>query len=289
APTPTPTPAASPSSTYIRFADIYAYRLGSGVTLPSACSAVAFDRQPPSVLPTNSFGQGATFRFVVTPQVWAVNGDGFQLSFDGRTVDPFATGAEAAYMTEVAGEPVRFTIVVPDAGGRAFAYSRLASVAIPVERVSRQTHCIVGISTLSSDLATAPSTPYGDGRVLATAYLADSGGGPARAYGLGNSIVAITPDPAGRRITLTLRLVGTPMAGGADIPLGSFAATASIDAATGNFTAPLTSSDRGVIGTLSGRFFGLQAIEVAAAFGATVAADGAQPAFTIAGGIFAAR
>ncbi len=122
----------------------------------------------------------------------------------------------------------------------------------------------------------------------ATAYVRDGAG--TRTYALGRSVATVSADIAARQVVMSFRLVGTPTDGaGPDLQLGTFAASVPIDPATGNFTANLTSSDRTVTGTITGHFFGPEAAEIGAAFGASVVETGNAPAFSVAGAIFGSR
>jgi hypothetical protein len=270
------------------FADIYILRLGAGITLPSACTGFALQGQPPAILPATPYGQGLPFRFVLTPQVWSVGGE-VGVGFDGRDGDTTVTDAEVARFKVLGNDTVRFAIRQPSAGGTGLTYARLASVSAPVQGVNRQYECVLGISTLPADLPASPSGDYGRTVLAATAYVRE--GSAARTYSLGRSVVAIAADQAGKRVTISVKLIGTPTgASGPDLDLGTYAASAPIDPATGNFVANLTSSDRMVTaGTLSGRFFGPQAAEVGAALSASVAASPSAPNFTFAGAAYGIR
>jgi hypothetical protein len=299
APTPPTTPvtstpiapeAAAPATpvapSYMTFADIYITRLGAGITLPSACSGFIQQGQPPAVLPVSAYGRGLSFRFVLTPQVWAIGGD-YSIGFDGRDGDPSIAGAEVQLAKVVAGETVRFSINRPSAGGTGLDYARQASLSAPVQGAPRLYQCALGVTTLPADLPTAPAGAFRKAGLSATAYVRE--GGAARAYSLGRSVATVSADMTARRITIALRLIATPMGAGPDVELGSLTASGAIDPATGNFTAPLASADRIVAGSISGRFFGPQAVEIGAAIGATVADAPGAPGFAIAGGLYAIR
>ena len=265
---------------------MYTSRAGSGTTLLSACAGFALQGQPPATLPVTSFGQGLTYRYVLTPQVWAISGDGLSLGFDGRTADP-TVAAEIAHRIVAGPDIIRFTINQPSAGGSGFDYLRLANVAAPVSGVARDYRCLLGISTVAADVAAAPSGPYSRASIAGTAFVRD--GSSSRAFSLGRSIVTVSADFTGRRVTLSVRVIGTPEGGGADVELGTVAGSAAIDPANGNFTAPLTSTTRTISGSITGRFFGPAAGEIGAIFGATVADAPGAAGFTIAGGAFGAR
>lgn len=283
-PTPVPTPAPAPAASYFPFTDIYSTRLGAGITLPSACGSLAFTSQPPAVLPTTPFGQGLAYRFVLTPQVWAVTGDGLSLSFDGRTVNFIDPAAEVSHATTIGADPVRFAIFRVTG----LDYARLATVSAPVAGVIRDYQCVIGITTLTSDLAASPSGSFTRSGVTGTAYVRE--GGTARAYSIRASIATLSADLVTRRVSVSLRLTGTPLSGsGAAIDLGIFSATAPISATNDSFTGPLTSATRTVTGTITGRFFGPQAIEIAAAFGATVPDEAGQHGFVVIGTAQGAR
>lgn len=281
-PTPTPTPSPTGSASYIRFAEIYVTRLGAGITLPSACSGLELRGTPPAVLPASNFGQGLAYRFVLTPQVWSVTGDGLSLAFDSRTVDATDTSAEVSHATTLAGDRIRFSVTLPVAGGAGLDYARLAQVIAPLAGVERRYQCVIGISTLASDL---PTTAFAYGR---TALLGAAQIGGAD-YTLERSSVSFSADFAQRRITISLQLTATPRGGGAPIDLGSYSASGAIDPANGNFNVALSGGALPVTGAISGRFFGPQAIELAAAFGGRAAPSGTNPGFAFAGGAVGAR
>lgn len=271
----------------MRFTEIYTTRLGAGITLPSACASLAFTSQPPTLRAVTNYGQGLAFRFVLTPQVWGVTGDGISLSFDGRTADFSNVTAEVAHATTIGTDPVRFTITQPVAGGIGLDYARLASVSVPAGGAIRDYQCAIGITTQAADLAASPSGSFPRTVVSGTAYVRE--GATSRAYALRTSTATVSVDTAGRRVTITFQLTGTPVSGGgATIDLGSFSASAPIDAATDNFVATLNST-RTATGSISGRFFGPQALEVGASFGATVADAGATPGYTVIGTIHGVR
>ncbi len=268
-------------ASYMTFSDVYVFRLGGsyGILLPSASSGFIFQGQPPAVLPATAFGQGLAFRFILTPQVWAITGD-VSTGFDNRSGDPFSTGPEpgleVGYSRSAGPNIVRFTITRPAVAGTGLDYTRLATVSAPVQGANRQYQCVLGIPTLAQDLTASVSGRFQRNVVTATAYVRD--GSTARAYSLGRSAVAISADMAARQVTISLRLVGTPTGtAGPDVDLGAFAATAPIDQTTGNFVASLTSSDRSVTGSISGQFFGPQAVEIGAAFGASVSDTAVRP------------
>lgn len=283
APTPTPTPPPSGSASYMRFAEIYITRLGAGITLPSACSGLEQRGTPPAVLAASNFGQGFSYRFVLTPQVWGVTGDGLSLTFDGRTVDFSNTTAEVAHATVLAGDPIRFSVTLPVAGGAGLDYARLAQVTAPLAGAERRYQCVIGISTLAADLAAAPTGGYGRAAVLGEARI---GGAEHRLTG---SSVSFSANFTQRTISVTLQLIATPVAGGAAVDLGTYSASGAIDPANGNFNVALTGGTLPVTGAISGRFFGPAAIEVAAAFGGRVGPSGSNPGFAFAGGAFGAR
>lgn len=271
----------------MRFAEIYTTRLGAGISLPSSCASVAFNSQPPVLRAVTNYGQGLAFRFVLTPQVWGVTGDGVSLSFDGRTVDFSNTTAEVAHSTTIGIDPVRFTIVQPVAGGIGLDYARFATLSVPAG-ATRDYQCAIGITTQAADLATSPSGSYTRTTLSGTAYVRDGTG--SRAYTIRAGSLTAAIDTPARRVTITFQLLGTPASGGgATIDLGSFSAIASIDSTTDNFVAPLNSSTRSVTGTISGRLFGRQAIELGASFGGTVTDAGAAPGYTVIGTLHSAR
>lgn len=286
-PTPTPTPTPAPAS-YIRFTDIYFYRFGAGITVQSACSSLALQPAPPVVRATTGFGQGLAFRFVITPQVWAVSGDGFSQSFDGRTLDGTDTSAEVAHLTMVDGLPVRFSITQPVSSGTGLDYARLAQVSVPVTGLVRDYQCVTGIPTLAADLATSTSGSFPRTLLVGTAHVRS--GGTARAYALRSTTATLSTDVATQRVAIAFALTGTPVDGvGPAIALGNFTASAPIDASSTNFTAALASSDRTITGTVSGRFFGPQAAEIGATFSATVADAPGAPGYAVTGTIFGIR
>ncbi len=223
---------------------------------------------------------------MLTPQVWAITGDDLSLGFDGRTADP-TVAAEVAHRIVAGPDVIRFTITQPSAGGGGFDYLRLATVVAPVAGVARDYRCLLGISTVPADIAAAPSGPYRRASIAGTAFVRD--GSTSRTLSLGRSIVSVSADFTERRVTLSVRLIGTPDGGGADIELGNVEGSAAIDPANGNFTAPLTSATRSITGSITGRFFGPAAGEIGAVFGATVADAPGAAGFTIAGGAFGAR
>ncbi|MDO7841307.1 hypothetical protein [Sphingomonas immobilis] len=270
----------------MRFTDVYILRLGAGITLPSACGGFALTTQPPAVLPVTAFEQGPTFRFVLTPQVWAIGGE-IGIGFDGRDGDPSVTGVEVALAKTTGAGAYRFTITQPNAAGTGLDYARLASVAAPVGGVNRQYACLLGIPTTAADLAAAQAGAFPRTVLMATAYLRD--GATSRTYTLEHSIVSATLDQTTRRVAITIRLVGTPSGGGTDTDLGRLAATAPLDPATGNFTAALASSDRVVTGTISGRFFGPGAVEIGAVLDGAVADAPGVAGYSFAGVAFGIR
>ncbi|WBH16376.1 hypothetical protein [Sphingomonas radiodurans] len=259
--------------------------MGTGITLPSACSGFALQGQPPAVLPATPFGQGLSFRFVLTPQVWAIGG-ALAVGFDGRDAQPLADPVEVALAKTLGTDAYSFSITRPTFGDKGLEYVRLGRVSGPVQGVTRQYQCALGIPTLVDDLATATAVDFRRSVLLATAQVREGAG--VRAYSLGRSEITIAGDPPARRVTLSIRLIGTPSTG-ADVYLGTIAASAPIDPATGNFVAALTSPDRTVTGSISGRFFGPQAVEIGVAFGASVAETATAPAYSVAGGVFAVR
>ncbi|MBX9816083.1 MAG: hypothetical protein A4S12_07155 [Proteobacteria bacterium SG_bin5] len=266
------------------FSDIYILRLGAGVAFPSACAGFEQRGTPPASLPVTSVGQGLGFRYVITPQVWAVTGDGQSLSFDGRTVDLSDPSVEVGHRLVVNGDTIRFTVTRPTPGGTGADYARLASVTAFAAGVERRYSCVIGISTLAADLPTSGTGSYARLALLGTAQRVE--GGVNRAYTLERSVITVAADWAARRVTITLRLIGTPSDGGPIVTLGDFTASGAIDPANGNFNVPLGGAQSGAV---SGRFYGPAAIEIGAAFGGAVAANGAAPAFSFAGGLFGAR
>jgi len=257
------------------------------VLVQSACSGFAFQAQPPAALPVTPYGQGLDFRFVVTPQIWRISGDVI-LNFDGRDGISLPPGHEVAYSATIGADIVRFSIQQPLTSAPGLEYVRFASVSAPVQGVSRQYSCVTGIPTLAADLAASPSGAFDRTATLATANVRE--GATVRAYSLGRSVVSIAANIPAQRVTVSLRLIGTPTGfGGPDLELGTYVASAPIDPATGNFVAPLTSTGRTVTATISGRFFGPAAVEVGAAFGGSVAETSGAAGFTFAGGAYGVR
>jgi hypothetical protein len=288
-PTTPPTPAPSPTPTgYLTFSEIYIYRFGSsGITLPGGCSSLALQDQPPELIGTTAFGQGLSFRFVVTPQVWAIGGD-VGIGFDGRDADATATGTEVAFAKMIGPDTARFSITRPAVGPFGFDYSRLATVSATVAGTRRLYQCLLGIPTLLADLTAAPLGTFGRTAMLGSAFVRD--GGTTVSYSLAQSTVSISADLQARTVALSIRLVGTPSATqGPDVDLGTIAATAPIDPATGNFSANLALPGRTIRGTASGRLMGPEAIEVGVTVGASVAATANAPAMSFAGVAFGRR
>jgi hypothetical protein len=298
APTQTPTPSPSPSPTpspspivYVRFTDYYIFRFGRDLSLPSACGALALRSQPPAVRPATAFGRGLTFRYVVTPQVWAVSGE-VGMGFDGRDTDPLS--AELAVRPEEIGlsrrigpDVQRFSIAQPGAGGAGLEYARLASVWAPFEGAPHLYQCVIGVPTQAGDLPRAGAVAYRRGVMLGTAYRRE--GSAARAYLLDRSTVSVSVDTAADRVTISVRLIGTPAGGGPDVDLGAFAATGTIDAATGTFIADISGGDRGIAGALGGRFFGPEGVEIGAAISGSAPDPAGGASMTFAGGVFGVR
>lgn len=239
-----------------------------------------------------AFGNGPTFRFIVTPNVWTVAGVG---GFDGRDGDPFAAtfpdplpaNVEVGYSRALGPDPVRFSITRPTVGGVDLQYARLGLTWTPAGGVRTQAHCVIGSPTAPADLFSARSGEFGRTVMIATAYVRD--GAAVRAYALGRSAAALAVDSAARRVTFSVRLTGTPIGfAAADRDLGTLTATASIDPDSGTVLAALA-ADRAVTGTVSGRLFGPAAVEVALALNASLPATGAAPEMTLAGAVFGSR
>lgn len=290
-PTPLPSPTAS-STSYFTIPEIYTNRFGSaGVTLASACSGFTFGAEPPAVAAVTPFGQGPSFRFIVTPNVWSVTGVG---GFDGRDSDPFRAmfpdpipaNVEVGYSRQAA-QPVRFSLTRPVAEGSDLFYARLGLVWIPSGGARIQQHCVVGVPTVPEDLPAAPSGNFRAATVIATAYVRE--GGATRAYLLTRSTATVAVDIAAARVTLSMRLLGTATdAAGGEIDLGTVTATAPIDTATGNFGGPLAGA-RPLAGAVTGRLLGPRGVEVGIAFDAAAPATTTLPGYSLAGAVFAVR
>lgn len=279
--TPSPAPTSSPSSPpptgYDGFTAIYAVRYGSGVTFPASCSSFRFDTDPPAVTPVQPFGSALNFRWILTPQVWGISGEISGLGFDGRTVDPSDTTSEVAHVTTVDGATVRFKVIRPAPGGAALDYARLATLATPVNNVSREYTCVLGVETRAADVSAVAPGAFPRRLLSGTAYVRE--GGSTRTYALEASAIslAVTAD---RQVTITFDLTGTAPGGASNVSFGTFSATAPIDAARGTFAAPLTSATRSVTGSISGRLFGPpDKPELGLVIGATVTGSGTTPAY----------
>ena len=249
------------------------------MTIQSACSSLTVQNQTALLRGVSAFGRGLAFRYVITPQVWGISGDGVIASFDGRMVDQGNVTAEVAYETTVDSLPVRFSITQPFVRNIGLEYGRQAFLSVPVGNVMRDYQCVLGIPTLPADLASSPSGTFQTAGLVGTAYVGD--GNATRAVSLERSVIAISSDMVTRQLTVSVRLIGSVAGGSApDMELGTYAATAPIDASTDNFAGSLTSASRAISGSINGRFFGPRAIEIGAALGATVAASNGDPGFT---------
>jgi hypothetical protein len=283
-PPSSPAPGDTLPPSIARFADLYVVRIGStGVTLPSACGGIVQASPTPAITPASPFGQGLSFRFIVTPNVWSIGGD-LSVGYDGRDAVPLEPGVEVAYARAQGPAIARFSIVRPAISGAGLDYVRLAQVSGAVQGTPRLYRCVLGVATPADQLTSAATGSYPRTVVTGTAQAAGSGGVQ---YELGASEATIAADMSVRSLTLTLRLQAS-QPGGAVIALGNATVTVRIDPATGGFTAPLASSDRTIDGTISGRFFGPAGAEVAIAYSATITRPGI-PILAIAGAAFGAR
>lgn len=283
-PTPDATPTALPTATpagYITFSDVYVLRLGAAAVLPSACSARTFAVTSPAAVAATPFGDGLTFRFVITPNVWSVTNVG---GFDGRDGDPFAARfpdplpaqVEVGFSRQAGPEPVRFSITRPAAGDFRFDYVRLGLAWVPIAGVRTQYHCALGIATTPADVAGVTSASYRRTNVIAAADVRDGAG--FRAVTPDRSSVAIAADMTARRVTVTLELAGSAA-------IGTLTGTVPIDAA-GRFAGSLAGAG-GATGTIGGALFGPGGVEIAAAFSAS--SPDAANGYVAAGAVFGAR
>ncbi|SOB86601.1 hypothetical protein SAMN06297144_1708 [Sphingomonas guangdongensis] len=285
APTPTPTPTpAPPASAPARFADIYSFRYGAGVTLPSACAGIT-SAPTPAALPVSAWGQGLVFRFVLTPQVWSIAGE-VAVGFDGRDADGSVQGAEVALAKTIGADRYALRITQPFAAEPALLSARSARVDARVGGMERRHDCVLGLPTAAGELAAADGS-YPRTVLRGVAYVRDATG--TRSYLLDMSAVTLVLDRAGRRVTATLRLVGTPEGGGAPLELGTASVAGVLDPATGSIAGPLAIAGRTVGATLRGQVFGQNGAEVGAALGGTVDAAGNAPAVIFSATLFAAR
>lgn len=271
---PTPTPTSTPAPSYTKYADLTGDR-----TLTSSCTALIGGASPPDVFPATQPGQGLSFAYTAATQNWMVTGDGVNLSFGPAEVDP-TTPANGQFYLKTGPEGTdRLRIQQTGITGVGpLEYARLVTVFTNLIGRPRSYTCMIGVPTLVTDIPAATSLTYrasfgGSGYVT-------SRGGTTALYSLGKTTVTLEANRITGKVTLSLHLIGTSSAGGADVDLGTVTGTADIDPATGGYygtswTSPTLNVN---FGQFSGRFYGPQGLETEVAI--TLVADspsGASP------------
>lgn len=261
-PTPTatasPTPTPSPSPTYTKYADLTGDR-----TFPSSCTVLITNQSPPNLGSATLPGQGLSFAYTAAAQSWAVTGDGVNLNFGPGDVDPASPASGQFYLKAGAGGTDRLRIQQAGITGVGpLEYARIVSVITNVGGQPRNYTCIIGTPTLVTDVPAATSVTY-RAAYGGSAYVTPIGGGATTLYSLGKTGVSLDANRTTGKVTLSLHLIGTPIAGGADVDFGTVTGTADIDPATGAYygtswtgTTPTVS-----FGQFSGRFYGPQGLE----------------------------
>ena len=159
-------------------------------------------------------------------------------------------------------------------------YARVASVLTNINGQARTYNCIIGVPTLVTDVPTATSVTY---RAAYGGSVYRTSAGITAPYSLGKTAVTLSADRITGKVTMSLHLIGTPAAGGADVDFGTVTGTADIDPATGGYYGSVWTSPtlNVVFGQFSGRFYGPQGLETEIAVSLVIDAPAGTPPFML--------
>jgi hypothetical protein len=279
--TATPTPVASPSPTptpvsYTKYADLSGDR-----TFASSCTSMVNNQSPPAVNPASLPALGLSLAYAAGPQSWTIGGDGLNLVFGPGDIDSTAPAGAQFYAKASASGTDRLRIQVPGiVGVGPLEYARVASVLTNINGQARTYNCIIGVPTLVTDVPTATSVTY---RAAYGGSVYRTSAGITAPYSLGKTAVTLSADRITGKVTMSLHLIGTPAAGGADVDFGTVTGTADIDPATGGYYGSVWTSPtlNVVFGQFSGRFYGPQGLETEIAVSLVIDAPAGTPPFML--------
>lgn len=251
--TPAPSPAASPTpsaSTYPTVAS-----LAAATQLMSADSGFTL-YDPPNSLAINGFGEGTTFDYDPTARsIATVNGPMSETFVASEIVASSST--PSTRWVKASGN--YFELVTPIASGSPADYVRYADYTSKIGSLSTRILALTGIPTRTADLPTSGRAEYTRSNVAGEALIRQANRTPIY-YGLSASTVTLVVDFSAKTITSTIRLVGTPRAGGPDVSLATITGTTGFDGRSNvTATAPdYPSTDKAL---LAGVVFGPAAAE----------------------------
>lgn len=279
--TPTPTPSASssptPAPSYTKYADLTGDR-----SFASTCAPLTTSSSPVVAGAATLPGQGLIMAFNSAASTWSISGDGVNLLFGPADADPATPSGGQFYLKTGTGGTDRLRIQQGGVGGVGpTEYARIVNVVTNVIGQARNYTCIIGVPTVVTDVPAATTVSYRAG-FGGSGYVSSPGTGATTVYSLGKSVVSIEGNRVTGKVTLTLRLIGTPPGGGADVELGTVTGTADVDATTGGYYGTTWTSSTLTVsfGQFSGRFFGPQRLETEAVISLTADAGGPTP-FTV--------
>lgn len=252
----------------------------------SACAPLNFNGPVPLAFVATPFGQGIEINYQATPQTYAIQAEGSLLTFGPADRDASAPSNIKAYQ-KGPNNADRFQLARPIINGTGLDYGRSATL-MTTRFGSRITYaCVIGVQTLVTDVPAATTVSFTQIGVGATAY--DASSGSVVIYSLAKTPVTFTVNLTTLKVDLSMRLVGTPAGGGADVNLGTVTGTGTLNADTGSFEGQFASTDREANGSFGGTFFGPQRREFGFAYGFSGRNSSAQLVFSSGGTVLGTR
>jgi hypothetical protein len=270
APTPTPTPSIS----YARYAE-----LTGDQQFKTSCAGIRFEGSP-RAQPASRFGDGISLSYAATADTYTVAG---VYTFGPSDVVPSTPPVERSYVRGT----TLLNITQPVANGTGFEYARGDFVTFLSSAWMNHFWCALGVPMAQEDrlpgvvFAYSATTVSGEG--ITRPFSNDS-------YDLAASVASMYVNPFAGTVFVQLDLRGVPRAGGAAVLLGTFQATATIDATKPSIDGSFTSSDRLIEqSSLGGWFFGPRGKEIGMAFQITATDPATGQARVYAGTMFGIR
>lgn len=269
APSPTPTPTPTPGATsYTPFAS-----LTGDQRYASVCADYRRDTLVPVPIASPfPFEINGRISYAAATQSYTVNNPNYvsQLFGPADLVANPPSNTTGYSRTTSFGETQTFQIARPAPAGVPLVYARTAASSVRVTSFSQRVDslCVIGVPTRPTDVPAAQVVNFTRFAVAGMAF--DSRSGTEIAYRLSNSIASLSVDLTSGAVVTAIRFIGTPVAGGPDVELGTFTALATITPDTAGFfgsDAALTPPLNGPPFQVQGGFFGPQGAEFGYSFG----------------------
>lgn len=267
-PTPTPTPTPTPSG-YTTFAAL------TGTQTLQSASASLIERDPPSVIGVNAYGQGVPLIYDAGVRSYTFNNLQGSAPSQTFTTGELQSGQPAGVDQYLKSNGNALSIIVPN--GNVEQYVRLYDLFLMTDPARTRILGVAGVPTQSNDIPTQGSVTYRLGRLYGRAYIRANA--VSTLYQLSHSTVTLTIDYAAQRITTQITFIGTPQSG-ADVTLGTLSGSTSFQGTSTSFIFSSTQFPQLLSAVATGALFGPQGAEAGLAL--SLDAQGQQQGLSLA-------